>query len=206
MKNASQQKAGGKEASYYNLHTKAVDDLVGATRENTPRYSKEELEKYRSGKKKWHLPQWLKVTLIKTWFYGAVCFFVFWGLGMYVADQLDMFFIAAVVLGMVNDLLINHFLRFTEKLPGGSKNWMMVTRRGAAGFFFNLMYGFVLLFLVVMAYNAVNSVLFALSGGSKDALLGVEPIFFGLCTMGADTLCVACKKLLASIVADAKAK
>ena len=28
----------------YRLHTKAVEELAGATAENTPRYSKEELE------------------------------------------------------------------------------------------------------------------------------------------------------------------
>ena len=70
-----------KAASYYELHTGAVEDLVSADKENTPRYSKEELDKYRSGKVKWRLPEWLKVILIKFWFYGAVCFFVFMGLG-----------------------------------------------------------------------------------------------------------------------------
>ena len=78
MKNDKQPR----EASYYQLHTDAVEDLVSATKENTPRYSEEELNKYRSGKAKRKFPQWLKVLGIKTWFYGAVCFFVFWGLGM----------------------------------------------------------------------------------------------------------------------------
>ena len=54
-----------KSASYYQLHTDAVDDLIGATQENTPRYSKKELEKYRSGRKKWRLPDGLKAVLIK---------------------------------------------------------------------------------------------------------------------------------------------
>lgn len=205
MKNPPKAKES-KTSAYYDLHTKAVDDLVGASRENTPRYSKEELEKYRSGKVKWRFPEWLKIVLIKYWFYGAVCFFVFMGLGMYVLNQLDLFFIGAVVLGMVTDLLINHFLRFAEKLPGGSSRWIMVTRRGAMGFFFNLMYGFVLLFIVVTLYNTINSALFALSGGSNAALLSVEPLLFGLFTTGADLLCVACKNTLMKIIADAKAK
>lgn len=205
MKNPPKAKEN-KTSAYYDLHTQAVDDLVGASRENTPRYSKEELEKYRSGKAKWRFPEWLKIVLIKYWFYGAVCFFVFMGLGMYVLNQLDLFFIGAVVLGMVTDLLINHFLRFAEKLPGGSSRWIMVTKRGAVGFFFNLMYGFVLLFLVVTVYNMINSVLFALSGGSNAALLSVEPLLFGLFTTGADLLCVACKNTVLKIIADAKAK
>ena len=201
MKNDKQPR----EASYDQLHTDAVEDLVSATKENTPRYSEEELNKYRSGKAKRKFPQWLKVLGIKTWFYGAVCFFVFWGLGMYLADQWDLYFVAGIVLGMVTDLLINHFLRFTEQLPGGSKKWIMVTKRGTAGFFMNLLYGFVLLFLVVTVYQAINTVIFTLHGGSEGApLLTVEPLGFGLAAMGADMLCVTIRNTLKKIVADAK--
>ena len=204
---SKERKVQKNQEAYYKLHTSAVEDLVSATKENTPRYSKEELEKYRSGKTKRRFPQWLKVLLIKTWFYGAVCFFVYWGLGLYLADQLDLIFVASIVMGMVTDLLINHFLRFTEKLPGGSKQWIMVTRSGAAGFFLNLLYGFVLMFLVVTAYQMINTLLFTLSGGGEDAfILGVEPILFGLLSMGADTLCVTCRNTLRRIIADATRK
>ena len=196
-----------KEASYYKLHTGAVEDLVTATKENTPRYSEEELNRYRSGKTRRKFPQGLKVMLIKFWFYGAVCYFVFWGLGLYVADQLDLYFVAAIVLGMVTDLLINHFLRFTEKLPGGSKKWMMVTRRGTAGFFLNLLYGGLVLFLVITAYNVINTVIVTLYAGSETApLLTVEPIVFGLTATGADTLCVTIRNTLRKMVEDAKRK
>lgn len=206
MKKEKKTQAESKTASYYELHTGAVEDLVSATKENTPRYSQQELDKYRSGKAKWRFPQWLKVLLIKTWFYGAACYFVFWGLSMYLADQLDLYFVAAVVLGMETDLLINHFLRFTEKLPGGSKRWIMVTRRGAAGFFMNLLYGFLLIFLVVTVYQMINTVIYTLAGGENATLLNVEPLLFGLFTMGADTLCVSARNLLRRIVADAKKK
>lgn len=206
MSKKKQPAAAKKDASYYNLHTEAVEDLVTATKENTPRYSEEELTKYRSGRKKWKFPQGLKVVLIKFWFYGAVCFFGFMGLGMYLADGLDMLFVGAVLLGMVTDLLINHFLRFTEQLPGGSKKWMMVTRRGAAGFFMNLLYGFVLMFLVYTLYVGINAALLQLAGGEGAPTLGVEPILFGLFTTGMDSLCVGCRNLLQRIVADARKK
>ena len=202
MKNDKQPR----EASYYQLHTDAVEDLVSATKENTPRYSEEELNKYRRNKAKRKFPQWLKVLGIKTWFYGAVCFFVFWGLGLYLADQWDLYFVAAIVLGMVTDLLINHFLRFTEKLPGGSKKWMMVTRRGTAGFFMNLLYGFLLMFLIVTAYNMINMGIVAIFGSENAPLLHVEPLGFGLIAMGADTLCVTIRNTLRKIVEDAKKK
>jgi len=192
------------DSSYYRLHTQAVEDLVSASRENTPQYSREELEKYRSSAGRISLPEMLKVILIKVWFYGAVCYFAFLGLGMYVADQLDMFFIAAVLMGMVTDLLINRCLRFTERSPGGSARYLMVSKRGATGFFLNLLYAFVLLFLVVTMYGAINALLMVLGGGESSALLGVEPVLFGLFAAAADSLLIGCRRLLARIVADAK--
>ena len=194
-----------KDASYYKLHTDAVEDLVTATKENTPRYSEEELNRYRSGKAKRKFPQGLKVVLIKFWFYGAVCFFVFWGLGLYLGG-LDLQFVGAIVLGMVTDLLINHFLRFTEQLPGGSKKWILVTRRGTVGFFMNLLYGFLLMFLIVTAYNMINTGIVAIFGSEGAPLLHVEPLGFGLIAMGADMLCVTIRNTLRRIVDDAKKK
>ncbi len=185
--------------SYYKLHTEAVDDLVSASTENTPKYSKEELEKYKSSRGKWKLPEKLKVFLIKWWFYGAVCFFVFMGLGLYLADTLDLYFVAAVVMGMAADLLINRYLRFTEKLPGGNAAYMMVTLRGATGFFLNILYACLLLFLTVTLYGAVNALLGAMGG-----YLGVEPLCFGIFVTLIDSLCLRCKRTLLRIVADAR--
>ena len=69
-------------SDYYKLNTKAVDDLVGANKENSPEVPREELEKYRSASGI-RLPRWLKAVLLKAWFAGAACFFIFWGLGLY---------------------------------------------------------------------------------------------------------------------------
>lgn len=190
-----------KESEYYQLHSGAIDDLLGASKENTPHYSKEELEKYKSGKFKWRFPQPLKALLIKYWFYGAICFFVFMGLGVYVKNSLDMFFVAAIITGMVTDLLVNHFLRFTEKLPGGNKKWMMVTRRGTVGFVMNLLYGFVIMFLVMCAYNLLNGLYASLGGQSA---IGIEPLLFALFATAADMLCIGGKRLMMSVIDDAK--
>ena len=67
-------------ADYYKLNVKAVEDLVGANAENSPKVSEAELRKYRSGPKI-KLADWVKAVLIKFWFAGAVCFFFLWGLG-----------------------------------------------------------------------------------------------------------------------------
>ena len=193
-----------KETSYYRLHTQAVEDLVGAAPENTPQYSKEELERYTSGRRsRIRLSARVKVLLIKAWFYGAVCYFVFWGMDMYVAAQLDLFVIAGVIMGMVTDLLINTLLRFMEKREGESRRFMMVTKRGAAGFLLNLPYGGVLMFLVITAYTAINAAL-RMIDGTGALFLGVGPIGFGVFAAAADSLLIACKRTLTAMISDAR--
>ena len=64
----------------FDLKTEAMDALVNNDAEKVPEYSKEELKKYR-GKGSVRIPNWLKMICIKSWFAGAVCFFILWGLG-----------------------------------------------------------------------------------------------------------------------------
>ena len=106
---------------------------------------------------------------------------------------------------MVTDLLLRHFLRFTESLPGGADRWMMVTRKGTVGFFLNLLYGFVVVFLVITAYSTINMALAAVSGGQNARFLGVEPLLYGLVATGADQLCISLKQLFQRILRDAGA-
>ena len=103
-------------AEYYELHTGAVNDLVEADESNSPEVSPQELAKYRSGGKI-HIPETAQVLFLKAWFAGAVCFFFFWGLGMYVPNLIDMLFIVGLVMGFVTDLMVNVILRYFEKTP-----------------------------------------------------------------------------------------
>ena len=192
-------------SEYYRLKTQAVEDLVTANESNSPRVSEEELNKYR-GRVRKKLPLWLKVCLIKAWFYGSVCFFFLWGLGGYMADSLDLFFVTAIALGMVTDLLINTLLQYFAETDGANDRWMMIPRRGVAGFFLNILYAFLVLGLVDMAYNVVNVAILSVTHRTDTVPLGVEPILFGLLYMGIDTGLIALKRLLKSIVADAKRK
>lgn len=195
--------ARASQAEYYRLHTKAVDELVGATKENTPRYSKEELKKYTSSHGKLRLPAWLKVGLLKMWFYGAVCYFTFFGLGMYARDQLDLYVASAVIMGMATDLLLNRLLRFAAKTVPEEKNHLFVVSRGLRGFFLNIIYAFVLLFTVVTFYSAVNALIVSVTGDAAS-MLGVEPVLFGLVAMLSDTLLIVMKRTMAKIIDDAK--
>lgn len=181
-----------KQSDYYKLKTQAVDDLVTANEENSPEVSEEELRAYRSGPKL-KLAGWVKLVFVKFWFAGAVCFFIIWGLGGFFADELDLLFVTGIVLGMVTDLLTNNVLRFFEKTPGENRQWIMVTRRGTAGLFLNILYGFVVLALVWGLYNVINLIAAGLTGQPDRVVLGVEPILFGLFCMGFDLLLLQAK-------------
>ncbi len=190
-------------ADYYKLNLKAVDDLVTASPENSPRVSEKELRKYRSGLKL-RLPAWLKAALIKLWFNGATCFFFFWGLGIYVTSQLDQLVILALALGFITDLLTNNVLRFYAPTKGANDRYMMFPRKGYASLPLNVVYAAWILFCVVNTYNAINTALVGLSGAKDSVPLGVGPILFGTFAMAWDFLFLAMKRTARRILEDAK--
>ena len=193
-------------ADYYRLNHQAVDDLVNATPENSPKVSEKELRKYRSGPKI-RLRDWMKVVLIKWWFSGAVCFFFYWGLAMMVHSMENQLLILGAALGMITNLLTNNVLRFWAKVPGGNDRWMMVTRRGAPGLLLDVLYGFVILGCIVATYQGLNRLLISLTGAAADSVpLGVEPILFGALAMGWDFLWIGIRRTAGKILADAKSK
>lgn len=189
-------------ADYYKLKTKAVDDLVNADAQNAPVVSEEELKKYRS-KSRFQLPEWLKAVLIKLWFGGAVCFFVMWGLGMYL-HGLDMIFVLGLALGIVTDLLVNNIFRFYESTPGANDRWMMFPKRKFANLFLNIIYCFVILFGIYTLYNLIFIIVGSIKGTEEEIVMGVEPILFGVFYMGFDMLFIGMKRMFLRIVEDAK--
>ncbi len=183
----------------YDLKSEAVEELLKAGAGDTPQYSKEELEKYRSGNKKFRIPDWVKILFIKLWFPGAVCFFFMFGLGG-VLSGLDMIFVVAMVLGLVNDLLLNNIIRYMEKFPGQHEEWMLVPKKGMASLGLNLLFAFVNVLCVSMVYSLIGVI--ALKLGLT--YYGVEPILFGVFCMAFDMLFIGIKRLILSIIEDAK--
>ena len=143
------------QSEYYRLKTQAVDDLVNASEENSPPVSEAELRAYRSGPRM-KVADWVKMLFIKFWFAGAVCFFFIWGLGGFLTNELDLLAVTGMALGVVTDLMTNPVLRFFEKTKGENARWMMVTRKTYSGLFLNILYGYVVLFLVYTLYNVIN--------------------------------------------------
>lgn len=185
------------KSSNYELKSDAVGKLLDAQNGEVPQFSEEELEKYR--KKKFQIPNVVKVILIKAWFAGAVCFFFLWGLG--VSAPLDMLFVAGSALGMVTDLLTNNVLRFLEKVPGGNSKWLLCEKKGMVGLGLNLLMGYAIFFCVYCTYGLINVILASIS----QTYLGVEPLLFGLLCMGYEMLFIGIKRTVKAIIRDAKA-
>ena len=184
-----------RQTDYYKLNTKAVDDLVSANEANSPKVSEAELRSYKSGPKL-KIADWVKIVFIKAWFAGAVCFFFMWGLGNYLADQLDMLFVTGTALGIVTDILTNNVLRFISKTQSGYDKWMMFPQKGWISFPLNILYGYVILLLVVILYNVINITIIHFTGAVDTVPLGVEPILFGLFYTGCDVLLIKIKHLI----------
>ena len=201
------QKQNTNEQSHYKLNTEAVDRLVNAKNKDYSKAEKDPGKKYRSKGFLDKIPDPIKALFIKFWFNGAVCFFIFWGLGMYVWDSLDMAVVLAIVLGMVNDLLVNNTFRFFEVTPGSNNKWMMFPKKKFWTFFTNIIYSFIVLLIVIWIYNLINIVGNLIIGSeTPKTILGVEPILFGIFYVGVDMLFIGMKNLAIRIVSDAKEK
>lgn len=189
-------------AEYYKLHTDAVNDLVYADESNSPEVPEAELRKYRSGSRL-RLADWAKAILIKMWFAGSVCFFIFWGLSGYITARLDLLLVFGLTLGAVTDLLTNNVLRYFAKTPAANDRWMMFPQKGYATLLFNMLYAVLLLGCVAVLYNLINLALLALAGGGP-VVLGVEPVLFGVFYTLFDLLFLSIRRTVRQIVEDAK--
>lgn len=188
-----------RQSGYYDLKTQAINDLAEADESNSPEVSQEELRQYTSssGIK---IPYAVKMLFIKFWFAGATCFFFIWGLGGYLADQLDLLFVTGLALGMVTDILTNNALRFLAQTPGGNDRWMMFPKKGFVSLPLNVLYAFLLLGLVYGLYSGINWLAAQASGMPDSIALGVEPILFGLFYLGFDELLLAVKRGVLGLV------
>jgi len=182
------------ESEYYKVNTKAIDRLLNADKATPPKGKKlkDPAKQYRSDFLD-RIPAPVKALFIKFWFNGAVCYFIFWGLGLNISSTLDMIFVLAVVLGIITDLMVNNIVRFIETIPRENEKWLMFPKKKFWTFFANIIYAFIVLFCVIQAYEII-------------AVFYVEPILFGLFYMGFDLLFVGMKNLLFKIIEDAKNK
>ena len=201
-KRAAEREQHRSAADYYKLNVQAVDDLVTADETNSPPVPKAELRKYHAAPKR-RIPDWLKAFLLKGWFAGVVCYFIIWGLGMFLPDTLDLLLVTGVVLGFVKDLLENSLVRFYADQEGANDRWMMFPGKKLYFLPLDVVYAILLTACTIMTYNGINLLA---AGGSEQAgaAIGVEPILFGIFVTAWDLLFLGCKRLGGRILADAK--
>ena len=140
------------------------------------------------GKEKYvkkRLPAWLKAMGLKLWFYGAVYFFVGWGLmALSSSDQLDLVLVLGLTAGAVNDLAVNRILLGLESSRHEYRAYIMFPGRDVSGLLLNLLYGTVLSFFVANIYNIINILIIKLANLPYTAVpFGAEPIMYGLFMM-----------------------
>ena len=196
-------KKGEKGEDLYRIKAEAVEDLVNANKENTPSYSEEELKKYRS-KSRLNINPVFKALFIKFWFSGVVCYFFIWGLGMYIPSNLDLYFVTAIGMGFVKDILENNLYRFVANPEGSNDRWMMFPKKSYMSLVFNVLYAILVTGCVYFTYQGINFV--GTSGNNDRFVFGVEPIFFGIFYMGFELLFLWMKHMAVRIIADAKKK
>ncbi len=207
-KNSTPTPTENNETKPYDLKTDAVDRLVNAEKKSYPKLTIENdpRRKYKNGLLD-RIPSWIKALFIKFWFNGAVCFFIFWGLGIAIPNMENMILILAAVLGMVTDVLVNNIFRYFASPEGSNDKWMMFPKKRYVNFFLNIIYAFGVLLTVIWLYNVINVAINAITGTPEPiTYLGVEPILFGLFYMAVDLIFIFMKNTVRKIIADAKNK
>lgn len=201
-KKDNKQNVETKQENYYDLKVDAVNRLVNADSVSKTTLNSDPAREFRSKGFLDKIPSWLKALFIKFWFNGAVCFFVFWGLGMFIPNFLDMIVVFGIVLGLVTDIFVNNIFRFLENYPGQNTRWMMFPKKKLWTLFANIAYAMLVLLCVVYLYNAIN---YMVLGPSADGnfILAVEPIAFGIIYLLVDLAFISIKNMILSIVSDA---
>ena len=201
----NQNKSREENSGSYKLNKDAVDRLVNADKKTYPKRA-DPGRQYRSKGLLDKIPSPVKALFIKFWFNGAVCFFIYWGLGMYIWNTLDMIVVLGVVMGMVTDLLVNNAFRFFEVTRGDNDKWMMFPKKKFWTFIANIPYAILIVLIVAWIYNVINILLNMANGTDGQVLLGVEPVLFGVLYVAVDMLFISIKNLFIKIINDAKEK
>lgn len=189
----------------YTKKSKKIEELVSADKTNTPQYSKEELDRYKT-KAKINFSSTFKALFLKFWFGGVICYFFVWGLGLYIPSSLDLYFVTSLAMGFVLDILENGFFRFYSDANGSNDKWMMFPKKGYISLIENVLYAFVLVFCVNITYLLINKLLLVITMRRDVVLFAMEPISFGLFFLLYDLAFIRLKKFFKKIIDDAKKK
>lgn len=215
MKKDKNKKSVQTEHNYYDLKQEAVDELVDVlhatseealpepkiqtTTEKAPNpYKLDRLSK---------IPTWIKAFFIKFWMGGAICYFFFWGLGLYIGNTLDLVVLVGLATGLITGLLLNNAFLYFESDKKEYHPYMLIPVSGVKvwALFLNMIVGLVEVLTIFMFYTEINKNLVLIKGlPTGSTPLEVEPLLYGLLFLVVDTLIVSIKNLGLSIYRKAK--
>ena len=115
-------------------------------------------------------------------------------------------FITALAYGIVTDILINNAIRFFAEELGSNDKWMMFPKKKYINLFLNIIYSFLVIFIVYQIYIVINNVFAQITGNSETVFLGVGPILFGVFCVITDLTLIKIKRVFLGIIEDAKKK
>lgn len=184
----------------YKLNTSAVDRLVDASKGKVVEVDEKEVNQYKSGKLQ-KIPTFIKAIFIKWWFAGAACFFFLWGLGTVIQNQLALLLVLGFGLGIITNLLANNLLRFLESSDREYDKWILFPWRKWWTIFLDVIFSFVLLFLVVKTYDGINAlIIYTKQLDPNSVPLGVEPFLFGIFYIVYDLAIIWLRNLIIFII------
>lgn len=139
----------------------------------------------------WHrIPFGLKATFIKYWFYGALYFFCFMGLGFYLQNE-NLVLVTGAIGGVLFDLaLYNIYLLMAETREEASKWWIFKSKKFYS-IFINVIVLIALFFVFYLIVVPINMV----KPANLDWLFQ-EPLTAALLLTVLDTIIVWIKNLL----------
>ncbi len=211
--------------NYYDLKVEDVDDLVSILQDSSKAADKEvtddiqeitgEEVKGKSHRKRTFdpyrselfrkVPIWLKAIFVKWWFAGCVCYFIMFGLGMYISSNENLMLLTGAVLGLIVDLFVNPIFYFFEWNKGEYDNYMMFPFpfKKYWTFFANIIYYILIMFLVSFTYYGLNMLV---KLGDSENYFGIEPLLFGTICVIIDMVFIGIKDLIVYLVKKHKNK
>ena len=144
------------------------------------------------------IPPSVKAVFIKWWFAGAVYYFVGMGIqALDTANQFDLILVLGIVLGMVNDLLVNNIFRYMRTDKAIYDPYMMFPQKKFYTFFCNILYYTLISAAVAYLYNAINLAAQAAGLVGEDKVwLTAEPVLYGVFILLLDMALLGIKALI----------
>lgn len=157
--------------------------------------TKEEMKQYKAGYSIFNkLPFWLVALFLKYWYFGAVCFFLAFGLGL---QQYWFALAAGLGGGAFYDIAVRHILLALDS-KNETKFHIMCASKKYYSFPINIIYN------VVLFYTGITFVYLIHLAGLE--YFGNEPLSFGLIMIFVDAMFLLLKWGILSLISHFRGK